>query len=301
MVDRVSTASLHQQNLKDMGRVQLSLATLNRQISSGLKADTFDQMAGIVERVSSYETKLSNIDVYLSNSNSIKARLNTMDQSVSEVQDVATQFASLLALRRNPAASSGLNFVQQASSLLDTVVQSLNVSVEGRYLFGGSKTDTQPIPKPLPSLQESGVPDDKYYNGNNDILTARVSDTHEIPYGVKANDPGFQKLIASIQTAIEADKTGKGDEVFAKAVDLINEAVEELAQTRAGIGANSTNLSSIKDQHDRMKLYWKEAVTDETSTDIAEASIQLTVDQTVLQATFQAFASLSKLKLTDYL
>jgi flagellin-like hook-associated protein FlgL len=42
-------------------------------------------------------------------------------------------------------------------------------------------------------------------------------------------------------------------------------------------------------------------LADDLDTDVAEASIRLAADQTILQATYQVFALTSKLKLSDYL
>lgn len=299
-INRVSTASLYQQNLSDIGSVQMDLARLNRQISSGYKADTWDQLNGTVERVSGYQTKLDTIKNFTINNTTIKARLNTMDQSVTQLQDIAERFASLISQRRTASAGTAMNFGVQAQSMLDQIAQDLNVQIAGRYLFSGANTTTKPITQPMPSLTEDGVPDDNYYNGTSDILTARVSEAQEMAYGVTGDNPAFQNLIGAIKTAIAGDEQSN-DALLSKSVDLINLAVKGLADVKTSIATNTTNLSNIEDQHATLKLYWEESLKDETSTDIAEASIKLAAHQTTLQATFQAFASLTKLKLTDYL
>lgn len=299
-INRVATSSMHQQNLKDISLDQQNLAKLNKQISSGLKASNYAELNGAVERVSGYESKLSAIKTHLSNNNSIEARLNVMDQSVTQLQDIAEDFASLIAMRRNPATANGLNFQAQAKALMASAAQTLNISVEGRYLFSGSKTDTPPIATPVPSNTTVGVSDANYYRGNSDVLNARVSDSLEIPYGITGNDQAFQDLFSAINTALQGD-AGNSDAILQKAVDQINAAVDGLASVRAGIGSQISNLQDVNEQHEQLQVYWKQAVSNDTSTDIAEASIQLATDQTVLQATFQAFANLSRLRLTDFL
>ncbi len=297
---RVASSIIHTQSIKDMNRLMSDLATLNKQTSSGLKASTFNELSGVIERVSGYEAKISRINTYIINNNSVTTRLKSMDHSIERMQNLASDFASLIALRRNPASASGLNFRGQAENLLQQIGEALNTSLEGRYIFSGSATDIPPARSPVPPLAEVGIPDDHYYQGSAEILNARVSDSLQISYGVTAANPVFQKLLAAIQTAIAGDESGT-EAHLNTAVDLINEAVEGLSGLRSIINSNILAVNSITESHDTFKLYWGEAISKEIATDIAETSIKLTVDQTILQATFQAFARLSGLKLTDYL
>lgn len=299
MVSRVATSILQQQSLTNINTVQADLAKLNKQISSGDKADSWDELNGVVERVSSYNTQISSIDNFVSNNTSIDTRLNLMDQSISSLQDLATKYSSLITSRRS-ASGTSINFTQQANELLQSIAQTLNVSSQGRYIFSGSKTDTAPITQPIPDNTTAGVPDANYYNGNSDILTAQISSDQQISYGVTANNPAFQQLIGAIKAGIAGDTAGD-DNMLAKSVDLINQAVQSLASVRSSVDANSATIEATNQQQTTIKTYWQQSLQDDAGTDIATASIQLASDQTVLQATFQAFASLSKLKLSDYL
>lgn len=300
MVDRISTLAFFQGNMSDMSSLQASLAKLNRQISSGKKAETFAELNGKVERVSSYESKLGKSSLYLENNKTILARLDVMSQAIDQVQDVARQYATLITMRRDPINASSMNFQAQAKDMLTIIADKLNISVEGRHLFGGGKTDVVPIDVPVPANIVAGQPDDSYYNGDNTELTAKIDDALEITYGVRANDTAFQKIIAAVNTGIYGDQNQSDDELKAS-IDLVNEAVEELINLRARVNSNSVLIKDANDQHESFKLYWQEAVAKETDTDVAEASIRLVNDQTLLQATYQTFAKLSNLRLTNFL
>ena len=305
MIDRVSTASLYETNLSNINITQTNLAQLNEQISSGNKANTWDQLNGTVEQVSGYTTKISNIDNYTANNTVISTRLNTMDQSLSTLQSVATQYASLIAQRSNQVNGSSINFSQQANSMLDEIASALNVQISGRYLFSGSKTETPPITTPISSTTTTpGTPNNSYYNGDSAQLSSRVSDTQDMQYGVTGDNPAFQQLIGAIQTGLTGDASSSSSGAnadFSSSVDMINQAINSLADVKTGIDTNINDINNITDQNSTLKLYWQQALSDDTSTDVASASIQLAADQTTLQATFQAFASISKLNLTSYL
>lgn len=300
MVDRISTASLHKQNLASINDVFGELATLNKQISTGRKADNFVDLNGKVELVSGLESKLNKIDTYVSNNSVIVTRLEIMNNSISQLQDIARDFSSNLVLRRSAVGQAGFDFQQEANAALDKVIDALNVDVAGRYLFSGSRTNVEPVSRPIPELATDGQIDNSYYQGNSDVLSTRVSDSSEVKYGVTADELGFQQLIAAIKTAINADASSSSAGLDA-AVNLVNASVESLASTRAKVNANTVIIRDTSTQHEQVKLVFSEALANEVDTDIAEASIKIASNETILQATYSTFARLSNLRLSDFL
>lgn len=300
MVDRISTASLHKQNLASINDVFGQLTALNKQISTGRKAHSFTDLNGKVELVSGLEGKLKKIDTYIQNNNIAVTRLEVMNNSISQIQDIASDFTSSITLRRSLVGASGFDFQQEALAALDKIADALNVDVAGRFLFSGSRTNTEPVTTPIPDLSTIGEIDNSYYQGNSDILRTRASDSAEIDYGVTADDLGFQQLIASIKTAIEADNTNSNAR-FEEAINLINSAVDNIASTRARVNANTVLIKDHNTQHEQIKLVFREALANEVETDIAEASIKIASNETILQATYSTFARLSNLRLSDFL
>jgi len=143
------------------------------------------------------------------------------------------------------------------------------------------------------------VADKTYYQGNSEVLKARISDNRNIEYGVRAEEEGFQQAIAAIVTAMNEDTNA--DPNFEDATALLEDAISNVADIRARVNADLTTVEGINSEHQAMKIYWKQAVSEDVDTDIAEASIKLSSDQTILQATYQTFALMSGLKLTDFL
>lgn len=298
MVDRISSSAFHTRTVNEFQSVQASLEDLNRQISSGRIAENFADLNGKVERVSSFQQKLSKTDTYIDNNTLVLSRLRIMDSAVEQVQDLITEFSQLLTAR-NSILGEDLNFTAQANSLLDRVEGQLNTTSEGRYLFAGSRTSTPPA-DPLANLVNLGVADSNYYRGNSEPVTARVSDSLELSYGVLASEPAFQNVLASIKTAIDADVNGTLGG-FEQAVDLINTARDLTAGVRAQINSHVITVEDVNILHERSKVSLNQALSADTDTDLAEATIALTANETILQASFQAFATLSGLRLSDYL
>ncbi len=308
MVDRVATHSLQQTNLRYISSIESDLATLNQQISSGKKATTYDQLNGVVEQVSGYQTEVDKINNYSSNNTILNSNLNLMDEALNQIGTIAGKYQALVA-GQNGATNDSQDFVNQAQSYLTQVVSLLNTTDgNGNYIFSGSRTNTPTVSTPLPGLASDNQPSASYYQGNGDIATARISDSQEISYGVLGSNPAFQNVIAAIQQGIagatsssQSGSSSSGQDLISSSVDLIASAIQQVASVRVGVDDNVTAIKNTTDEQTQLQTYWQQSLSDNEDTDIAAASIQLSSDQTLLQATFQAFATISKLKLSDYL
>lgn len=304
MVDRVSSSSFHLQNLRNITDRFSSLNDLNRQISSGLKADSFVDLNGVVEQVSSFESRIARNENFITNNTIISTRLDATNESVSQLQEIAGEFRNLLI--NTTSQSEAGNLAQDSNATISRILDQLNIEIAGRFIFSGSRTDTQPVANP-PTALVPGEVDSSYYQGNSDVLTARISDSAEINYGVPANDEAFQNLIAAVNAGIAAGEAADAgnaverDRLRGVGIDLINEAITGLGNVRSSVNSNIITVDDAISRVERTNLIFQEALSAETDTDITAATIQLSADETVLQASFAAFSRISSLSLVDFL
>ena len=299
MVDRVSTASLHNTNLRYIGQVSSEMANLNRQISSGIKPQSFSDMSGIVERVSGFQEKIGKIDNYISSNKSVSTRLNSVSSSIESIQKIAEEFKSDLALY-NEVTKDNFSLETSAKSALNRIEDLLNISIGGRYLFSGSRTNTAPIGDIEAAINTVGVADANYYDGDSQKDTAKISDGFELEYGVTANDPALQQIITGIRTAIKG-VLDQSNATVRSGQDLVSDSIQSLSALRAKVNLDITTVESVNKQHEQLKIFWKQSLSGDIDADVTDATVELNVNTTILQATYQAFAKISNLKLTDYL
>ena len=111
----------------------------------------------------------------------------------------------------------------------------LNVELDGRHLFAGSRTDTAPVVLD-PAFSAFGAADDTYYQGDAVELTVRADVDHDLTYGMTADREGFQELIGALRATIEGD--GSDDQALLEsALDLVNAALPKITGYRSEIGA----------------------------------------------------------------
>ncbi len=299
-IQRISTYSVHQSTLRDTSKTQSELAKLQGQLSSGYKTDRFVGIDKQVEQYIGLDAKIRKTDIYIENNAVVLSRLNTTQVTMEKLIDVTNDIQNLMVQRRNPALAKNINFKERLNALRTTAVSLLNTTFEGRFIFGGTRTDTPPVSDTvIPPITE-GVPDAGYYKGSTENLKARTQDNFDIEYNVRADDAGFQKMFAAIDLGLKGD-TENSDVKISNAIKLAQEGLSDINAAQTKVNSNIVTVNDINDRHNDLKLYWKGVQEDVIKTDIISVSTAVSINQAILQASFQAFAKINQLKLSDYL
>ncbi len=300
VTSRTTTLGQHLKMMETIASTQNNLSTLQQQISSGRKASDYQGMAGQVEFVGIMDNKIRLADQYLNSNETVLSRLKTMGESVKSTISIVTETRQLITISRGSSISEKGALMQQAKALMARLSDQLNANLGGRYLFSGTKTDTRPVPDAIPENITLGVPDDAYYSGDNEVLSSRISDSFNMQYGITANDPAFQKLITAINLTHNAINNRDFDNL-GKAMDIAGTALDGINAIQSNINNNIININNANASQKHLKIYWQNLSSEITETDIVSATARLQVDNAVLQATYQSFARISSIKLSDYL
>ena len=307
IVNRISTYSVFNNTLRDVNTVQANLFDLQGQISSGLKTDNFAGLAGQVEQFTFLEAKIKKTTRFEENNAVNISRLQTMNVSLDQIIDIADEMENLMVLRRNPGIEEDIGFQEQMRNKIEALASELNATFEGRFMFGGTKSNVNPviIDPEVPQPIEFGTLDRGYYQGSDENQTIRASETVAFEAEVRADDVAFQKMFHAAYWALDADTIlddpDLEDETLRNAIDMIQSGLQDVIAIQADVNIDITNLQDINERHEQLRLYWQGVTEEVSKTDILSASTKVAVDQAVLQATFQAFAGVNSLRLVDFL
>jgi flagellar hook-associated protein 3 FlgL len=216
-----------------------------------------------------------------------------MINAVDNIEDLITT-------RRGPAAADSLNFEEQIRNLRELVSENLNTSVEGRYLFSGTRTDSPPMPDAHAITLQKGVLDTNYYAGSAENVTYRIDESTVNEFPVRGDDEAFQQIFAGINLAIEGHRAGS-DTDLAAALDMVQDGLAGLVTAQTKVNSAIVNIDAINTRHNQSKLYFQGVSEQIIKTDVVAASTQLANDQAILQASYQAFSRLAQLRLSDFL
>lgn len=300
-ITRISSYNTYNHTMENAIGVQSRLFELQKQISSGVKTDKFQGLFGEVEAFTSLDDKMSRAEEFLKNNSILASRISLMDNALTNVTDVVTEMRNITVLRRNGTATENMGFEGQLEQLWTTIAGELNANLQGRYLFGGIRTDQPPVSADFPTLiNNNNEPEASYYLGAAQNTSMRVQDNHDVDVNVRADNIAIQKIYAGFATALEGHNA-EDDELISRAYDLMSEGLEEISLMRVEVGTIQVTLENTAEQLDKQSLYWRGIKDNMISTDLVAASSEVAINQGILQATFQAFAQINQLKLSDFL
>ncbi|AUG51995.1 flagellar hook-associated protein FlgL [Thalassospira marina] len=136
-----------------------------------------------------------------------------------------------------------------------------------------------------------------YYQGDQKRLAARVDEEYSVNYGVRADDPAFASLIASLRIV----STTTDEDSLKMALGHINFAIENLPNVTSKIGIDVKNVETIETQHQDFAVFANNAISDIENVDVPLTLAELEQYNTALQASFLTISKSSENSLVNYL
>jgi flagellar hook-associated protein 3 FlgL len=296
--------------------VQATIAnTQQRIMDRQLKISTLQKSqdyAGISDnssRLVTLEASRIRINKFMSEHTFVQLRMDTMLNSVDALKNTINDVRKLLREALDDGIiPNGINKDDFATVKMGEIEDFLNVRVNGRYLFAGSKTDTKPVqPGNLDTAPTFGASNNSatepsfYYQGDDITLKARIDEGVEIKYGVTAADAGFEKLIRAVRILKSVD-VGDANYIakYQDALDLVISAEERFQGLELGIGTKVEQLDTTHTKLDHSRNFLSGIISDIESIDTFTAIAEITQDQTMLEASYATLMKLSRLHLTSY-
>ncbi len=268
------------------------------EIASGKRARSFDRIAADVPLLLStrYDRTL-NAGRIRQNEHVID-RMQAMDGSLESLSRIADRARTLLVQRLSDGVGADVPLDAEFDAMLEEIESRLNLRLDGRYLFAGSRTDTRPvaIPDPPPVTADSSL----YYSGDDVELKVQADDGVEIAYGIPASDPAFARLIGALGLGRQAHLVNDRSDLETALTQLTG-AIDELADLRSELGAERSRLEAIIEVQRGDEVYLAEIVSEMEDVDLPEALSRLARDRTALEAAYLAVSRISQLSIADYL
>lgn len=286
---------------------QVRTADQNIAITSGKTAQRYSGIASESKRLVSIEATHVRITRFTENNMLIDQRLQTMESSVSQLVDIASSLRTMLvgSLNANNATVSGIDV--EATNLMQQVAGILNTDFDGRYLFAGSKTNTQPVDLTdggfvVPPAAYPSSADTNYYQGDANTLATQAGPDLNLSYGLRADEAAFEKLIRSLHLVSTAIVSPVPDAArLNEGLRLAEEAVTELAQMVSRIGVARSAIDTANKGHQETLLYAEQAIGGIGNTDLTKAITILSGDRASLEASFATLAQMRTITLLNFL
>ena len=142
-----------------------------------------------------------------------------------------------------------------------------------------------------------------FYKGDNAKLSVRIDINATVEFGIRANEPGIEKLVRSLYMVLNANvASGSIDrDTLDSALGLVIEALDEIPDIRSKIGSDLLALEQMKTRHEDFTVFTEESISQIENVDVAAAVARMSVEEIFLEASYLLTARLSQLNLASYL
>lgn len=303
------------------------------QISSGQKSTSYAGLggAGTVSSIS-LQSALSQITAYSSNISLIQGRTSVMDNVLTAITKTTQQVSSDLTVVTQSNADPGMNnFNVEAQNALNQIQAALNSQYNGIHVFAGTDSANVPVASVSTlNTNVSAVLANLYSGAQNGAtvltnvqaisgtaagysatvasaghVTAQIDTSQTVDYTVMANDPSLQQIMQglSIIANLQYDPNHPSDfwTVYNGAKQMIDQGTKGAITLNGQVGLIQAQLSTADTNQQASQTTLQTQLGGVQDVDVAQATSQLQLLQTQLQASYKVVSMINQMSLINFL
>jgi flagellar hook-associated protein 3 FlgL len=300
-----------QRFLLDVERQQGRSERAQRQLTSGLKLSQVSDSPDDVSRLLSARAGLERTAQVQLNLGRVQTEVDTAEKSLQTAVELLERARVLgsQGASGHQTASTRAQVAAELEGVLERLVSTANVAVEGRYLFSGDAD--QVAPYSLDLIVPSGITPYQGSTSSRKIsdasgLTFSVAMTADLIFDSANADENVFGAVNGMRRALLAvdnppfppDPTIPS---LDEAIHNLGQAGLYLNQKLAGYGLMQNRVAEARDGASKLELSLRQQVANIEEADLAEAATELSQTKLGLDAAFQTRATTPRRSLFDYM
>lgn len=311
---RVSDANTHasfqrnvNSNMRQLNKYSYQLSSFTEISRSSDNPLAFSKILGMNQSIVKNEGYNQTINESISWTNTQDAALDSATQSMHRIRDL------MIASANDTVGPEEMEInKQEMISEIDNIVDSLNATYDGRYVFGGQNTDIPPFEV---VKAENGDIESIKYHGTPDNLPREISNgvsvqltTDGTIFNNSSADDDANSFIKDLMTAMnENDKealsgtAATGEEAATGLLSRMDNHINNMIDTRAKIGTTTNRLESVKERNEAENLQLREDLSELQDIDVAEKYMEFSNQMLAYQASLSVGTKLLQTSILDYI
>lgn len=244
-----------------------------------------------------YTTELARNEDYLANAKTGYGWLSQTDSVLQQAQSILQRLNTLTNQAANGTITSEVreHIRLEVLQLREQMVVVGNSTYDGRHIFNGQKTDSKPYSSNNAANDETdrGV----YFLNVSSSVQVAVSIPGEQVFGEAGAANNVFKLFDDIAQHLQNDDQA----ALSGSLNNISTAIEHISLNLAETGARMNRFELIENRIEDEKLSLTKLRSSVADVDMAEAIIQMQLQQNVLQASLSVGARISQMSMIDFI
>ncbi|MGM9571846.1 MAG: flagellar hook-associated protein FlgL [bacterium] len=295
MAIRTTYGMMSRNVLYNLNNISNRMSNLQNDISSTVKIHKPSDDPVGAGKTLRLTTSLEKNDQYRTNSDYALSWTDATETALSSLDSVM-QRARELAVKANSTATTNYAdrqaIADEIDTLYDQVIEYGNANLDGRYIFGGTTTQTKPF-------ADDGTRTNYTYNGNTEKISLVLGQGVEMEINRFGEEPfgTCLKALSEFSTALKNDDTLK----LPDCITNINSALNTVIANRSENGSLTNRFEMVQDRLGYLELNYTELLSSVYDTDFPQAITELTKAQTTQQASLSVAAKILQTSLVDFL
>lgn len=302
---RISTQAASQSALMDLMRAQRDAFDAREQLATGRKAADLKGYANAAETIMTARGAQTRAESFITANQRLQNRLEVQDLAYLELSDAAND------LRQALTTTDGTFLMSEVQEAFERAKNALNTTFAGSYVFGGTRTDAEPVTANTLADLQAAVPDVSAVFANSDRRqTAQLDPDISIEVNQTAEEVGFD-LMAIFERIADFDAGANGpfdgplnaaQQAFVQTeIGNVIAAFDDINVAMGDNGNKQARVDMAIRSHETRRDYLQQMIADIEDADMAEAAARLTQAQTAVEVSARTFASLSQVSLLPFL
>ena len=308
MSTRITNNMMSRSVLSDLNDIATKQAQTRREMSSGKAITQPSDDPYAAGRALSLRSELAGIKQHERNVEEAQGWMTVTSTALSQITDMA-QTARQLVVQGStdtlPQESRNA-IADQIDQLIAGMKQEANATYDGRYVLGGSRTNTPPYDATLTKTDPSVTPNDTYSGdaasqlreiGPGVTLAVNVHGDEVLggAPGATGNMLGVLRDIATHLRAGDTAKLGSDD------LKAIQGQIDNLLSVQSRVGAGMNRLETASGRLQEIEESTMSMLSNTEDADMAETLVNFSTQQAVYQSALNAGARIVQTSLLDFL
>ncbi|MCE4049426.1 MULTISPECIES: flagellar hook-associated protein FlgL [Bacillaceae] len=293
---RVTQSMLSANSLRNISNSYNKMNQLSNQVATGKKITKPSDDPVVAMKGMYYRSSLSEVEQYKRNLSELYLWMDNSEASMNQASSGLDRVRELLV--QGKTDTNGVDergaIAEEINQIKEDLVNVANTKVNGKYLFHGTDISNPPVTAGNPPQVAANIAD-----GSIDSYTVEVSSGVSMKANVNPatfNQEMFD-VVQEIQDKMENNDTTGLDELLTRLDSVMN----SLSSEKSELGARYNRLEMVESRIDAQEVLANKVLSDNEDVDMEVAITNLSVQESVHNASLSVGARIIQTSLIDFL
>jgi len=251
-----------------------------------------------MRKILDYRKVLSSIDQYNTNITHGKTQIDLTESCLEAIDDLVLKARRIAVEQSAGELENRPTAAQEVKNIYDQILQLANTKLGDTYILSGHQTDTAPFSRDADynATYHGDDGDKRIIVGDNLNIKINVTGEDALRSGVDVFD-SLRDLI----NGLEDPDTTAGTAQIATQITPLSNALDQIKAVRSEAASTFIQLETTGNQLANFKLNIEDMLSDTEDANMAQAIVELQVQQTAYETSLATAAKILQRSLMDFL